>query len=119
MAKDDSGAPTPAAAVARHLEWLEYALDAAREEETRRSGRLERASDKNREKRTIRLAEVTAEIRELEALLAGLRDLEARANGSSAPRTELAPASPNGAGTLSVATSPDRGARPRKAARRT
>ena len=31
MAKDDPGAVTPAAAVARHLEWLEFALEAARD----------------------------------------------------------------------------------------
>ena len=42
MAKDDPAAMTPVAAVARHLEWLEFALAAARDEETRRRERLGR-----------------------------------------------------------------------------
>lgn len=96
MAKDDPGAVDPAAAVARHLEWLEYALEAAREEEIRRRGRLERATDKNREKRTVRLGEVTAEIRELEALVTGLRDLQARAGRAGASPLEPASTSANG-----------------------
>ena len=86
MAKDDPGAITPAAAVARHLEWLVFALEAARDEEQRRRGRLERATDKNRGKRTVRLGEVAAEIRELSALVDGLRDLQVRA-GSAAVAT--------------------------------
>lgn len=75
MAKDDPVTMTPEAAVARHLEWLEFALAAARDEETRRRERLGKAADKNREKRTVRLAEVTAEVRELAALVQGLKAL--------------------------------------------
>ena len=78
MATDDPAALTPAAAVTRHIEWLEFALAAARDEETRRRERLAKASAKNRDKRTIRLAEVTAEVRELEALVQGLKSLQAR-----------------------------------------
>ena len=70
---------TPAAALARHLEWLQHALVVAREEEARRRARLDRAKDKNREKRTARLAEVTDEVAELEALVAGIKELQARA----------------------------------------
>src|SRR5215210_1416203 len=100
MAKDDPGATTPAAAVARHLEWLEYALEAARDEERRRQGRLERATDKNREKRIVRLGEVTAEIRELDALVKGLRELRAKAGAASAPARSGSPrATTNGAGS--------------------
>ena len=80
---------TPAAALGRHLEWLEHALVVAREEETRRQGRLDRAKDKNRDKRTARLAEVTDEVAELEALVAGIKELQARAGaigGATAPR---------------------------------
>lgn len=78
MANAEPKPTAPAAAVARHLEWLEYALKAAREEETRRKGRLDRATDKNRDKRTVRLAEVRAEVRELDALVVGIRALSAR-----------------------------------------
>ena len=77
MAKDVPAAMTPVAAVARHVEWLEFALAAARDEETRRRERLGRATNKNREKRTVRLAEVTAEVRELAALVQGLKGLQA------------------------------------------
>jgi len=70
---------TPAAALARHIEWLEYALGAARSEETARAGRLDTATKKNREKRTARLGEVRDEVAELTALLQGIRDLQARA----------------------------------------
>jgi hypothetical protein len=87
---------SPASAVGRHLEWLEHALAVAREEETRRQGRLDRAKDKNRDKRTARLAEVADEVAELEALVAGIKDLQARAGaigGGDAlrPRTTPAP----------------------------
>ncbi len=37
----------------RHIEWLEFALAAARDEEARRRERLSHATDKNREKRTV------------------------------------------------------------------
>jgi hypothetical protein len=83
MAKAVQVAITPVAAVVRHIEWLEFALAAARDEETRRRGRLSHATDKNREKRTVRLAEVTAEVRELEALVGGLKDLQARPASAS------------------------------------
>jgi septum formation inhibitor MinC len=94
MAKDDPGAVTPAAAVARHLEWLEFALEAARDEEIRRRGRLDKASDKNRSKRKVRLGEVSAEIRELAALVAGLRDLQARAEAAAKPTVPAPSATP-------------------------
>jgi hypothetical protein len=89
---NETGAPMAnATAVARHIEWLEFALAAARDEETRRRGRLERSTDKNRQKRTDRLAEVTAEVRELDALVKGLKDLQARAVLSTAkPRATVA-----------------------------
>ena len=83
MANDDPVAMTPVAAVVRHVEWLEFALAAARDEEARRRERLGRATDKNREKRTVRLAEVTAEVRELGALVQGLKNLQARPAAAS------------------------------------
>jgi hypothetical protein len=76
MPTDNPTAMSPTGAVARHLEWLEYALAAARDEEVRRKGRLDKASDKNRERRTTRLAEVTAEVVELAALVKGIKDLQ-------------------------------------------
>ena len=86
MANPDTRPMTPAAALARHLEWLEYALTAAREEEDRRRGRLDRATSKNRDKRAVRLAEVRAEVDELSALVQGIKDLQAAA----APATKVA-----------------------------
>ncbi|HET9613624.1 MAG TPA: hypothetical protein VFP22_02330 [Candidatus Limnocylindrales bacterium] len=77
---------TPAAALARHIEWLEYALGAATAEETARAGRVETATRKNRAKRTARLAEVRDEVEELTALLAGIRDLQAKSEARRAPR---------------------------------
>ncbi|MDQ3128805.1 MAG: hypothetical protein M3Q66_10200, partial [Chloroflexota bacterium] len=77
-----AGAPlgmTPAAALARHVEWLDFALGAATAEERWRRERLTKATKGNRVKRTDRLAEVAAEIAELTALLTGIRDLERRA----------------------------------------
>src|SRR3954470_21817762 len=68
----------PAAALARHIEWLEYALNAAQAEETLRAVRLEKAKKKNREKRWPRLSEARDEIAELTALLEGIRELQAR-----------------------------------------
>src|SRR3954453_2482827 len=59
---------TPAAALARHIEWLQYALNAAEAEETRRALRLSKATKKNREKRSARLSEARDEIAELTAL---------------------------------------------------
>jgi hypothetical protein len=67
---------TPAVAVTRHLEWLDYALAAARAEESWRRGRLDKATKRNRLKRETRLAEVVAEIDELAALILGLRALQ-------------------------------------------
>ncbi|MBA2382715.1 MAG: hypothetical protein H0V73_11450, partial [Chloroflexi bacterium] len=72
-------AMTPAAALARHLEWLDFALGAATAEETWRRDRLAKATKRNKVKREERLAEVRAEIAELGALIAGLRDLQTRA----------------------------------------
>lgn len=83
MATPDAVPMTPAAALARHLEWLEYALVAARDEEGRRRGRLERATQKNRDKRTVRLAEVSAEVVELAALVEGIKSLQAAAARAS------------------------------------
>jgi hypothetical protein len=97
MANADPKPTAPAAAVARHLEWLEFALNAARDEETRRKGRLERATDKNRDKRSVRLAEVRAEVRELDALVKGIKELNARPAASTrkaAPRVAKAKTSP-------------------------
>ena len=76
---------TPAAALKRHVEWLEYALGAASAEESYRAGRLEKATKANRDKRAARLGEVREEVEELTALLQGIRDLQARSK-SSAPR---------------------------------
>jgi hypothetical protein len=84
MANNDQTAMTPVAAVVRHLEWLEFALAAARDEETRRRERLGRATDKNRDRRTVRLAEVSAEVRELGALVKGLKELQSRPGASRA-----------------------------------
>ena len=78
MATDSPKPMSPTAAVVRHLEWLEFALAAARDEEARRRGRLDKATDKNRDKRTVRLAEVSAEVLELAALVKGLKDLQAK-----------------------------------------
>jgi hypothetical protein len=77
MPTDSPKSMSPTAAVVRHLEWLEFALAAARDEEVRRQGRLDRATDKNRDKRSVRLAEVTAEVVELTALVRGIKDLRA------------------------------------------
>jgi len=64
-------AMTPAAALARHVEWLDFALGAATAEERWRRERLTKATKGNRAKRTDRLAEVVAEIEELTALVTG------------------------------------------------
>ena len=84
-------AMTPAGALARHVEWLEFALAAARSEETWRSGRLEKATKKSRDKRTVRLTEVRAEIVELSALVEAIRGLRTRqarvTRGAAKPRS--------------------------------
>jgi hypothetical protein len=96
MATDTPKPMSPTAAVARHLEWLEVALAAARDEEVRRQGRLDRATDKNRDKRSVRLAEVTAEVGELAALVKGLKDLQGKnpasaRKGRATTRTSAGP----------------------------
>ena len=75
---------TPEAALARHVEWLEFALAAARSEETWRAGRLEKATKRNRDRRATRLVEVRDEIEELSALLAAIRDLQRAARPAAA-----------------------------------
>ncbi len=94
-------AMTPAAALARHVEWLDFALGAATAEERWRRERLAKATKGNRPKRTDRLAEVVAEIEELTALLTGIRDLERRAAlaPTTTPRRRgRPPGSKNGTG---------------------
>jgi DNA-binding protein HU-beta len=127
---------TPAAALARHIEWLEFALAAARSEETWRAGRLEKATKKSRDKRGQRLAEVRDEIAELSALLGGIRGLQAgtasrpaatrrRAATKSAPRkpttrkattTKAATAKPTSAKAAAAAPATATTAAPAKAA---
>ena len=70
------GAITPALALARHVEWLDFALAAARSEETWRAARLKKATKKTLDKRTSRLAEVRDEIAELAALIQAIRRLK-------------------------------------------
>lgn len=98
-------AMTPAAALARHVEWLDFALGAATAEERWRRERLAKATKGNRSKRTDRLAEVVAEIEELTALLTGIRDLERRAGPAAATtprRRGRPPGSKNGTGKRSA-----------------
>jgi hypothetical protein len=96
---------TATIAVTRHLEWLDYALAAARAEESWRRDRLAKATKGNLAKRETRLAEVLAEIVELSALIIGLRDLQrgaaARTSTRSASRSRRTPA---GAATRSRRT---------------
>lgn len=103
---------TPTAALARHLEWLEFALAAARDEESRRQGRLGRATDKNRDKRAVKLAEVSAEVRELAALVQGIRELQARAadaGASSKAAARAASKAPASAKAPAAAKAPAKG----------
>lgn len=98
-------AMTPAAALARHLEWLDFALGAATAEERWRRERLAKATKGNRAKRTDRLAEVVAEIEELTALVTGIRALERRAGPATAAtprRRGRPPGSKNGTGKRSA-----------------
>jgi hypothetical protein len=83
-------AMTPAEAVVRHLEWLEFALAAAKAEESWRQGRLAKSTRKNHAKREDRLAEVVAEVIELTALLAGIRALNRRPGRKPATRSRRA-----------------------------
>jgi len=125
MATDSPKPMTPTAAVARHLEWLEYALAAARDEQVRRQGRLDKATPKNRDKRVIRLAEVSAEVVELAALVTGLKGLQPKSTAparkprakSAARRTSAAAKAP--AASTAAATAKPRtttAAKPRAAA---
>jgi len=129
MATDSPKPMSPTAAVARHLEWLEFALAAARDEEARRKGRLDKATSKNRDKRTVRLAEVSAEVVELSALVTGLKSLRGpgavarkaaakpRASAAAKPRAASA-AKPRAASAAkpraATATSKPRAASPTK-----
>ena len=89
----DAAAVSPADAVARHLEWLEFSLGAARAELSWREDRLAKATKRNRDKRTHRLGEIRAEVGELTALLAGLRELAARpAPKARTPKRATTPA---------------------------
>ena len=72
------GPITPAAALTRHVEWLEFALATARSEELWRTGRLDKAPKKSRQKRALRLTEVRDEIAELAALVDAIHQLQAR-----------------------------------------
>jgi hypothetical protein len=81
----------PSAALARHVEWLEFALGAAKSEETWRAARLEKATKRNRDKRSQRLDEVRDEIEELSALLTGIRALQARAPRRSGAGSRRSP----------------------------
>lgn len=100
-------AMTPAAALARHIEWLDFALGAATAEERWRRERLAKAGKGNRAKRTDRLADVIAEIDELTALLAGIRELQAKASAAApAPRRGRPPGSKNGTGRRSTTAAP-------------
>jgi hypothetical protein len=92
------GPMTPGVAVSRHLEWLDYALAAARAEESWRRGRLEKATKKNRAKREARLAEVVAEIDELAALVIGLRGLQKPAAARKPARRRSTAARTSGTG---------------------
>jgi hypothetical protein len=92
---------TPTIALARHLEWLEYALGAARAEEGWRRTRLGKASKGNLDKRETRLADVVAEIAELSALILGLRDLQRRAASKSTSGRPSAPRTRSSTGTAS------------------
>jgi hypothetical protein len=76
---------TPTIAVSRHLEWLDYALAAARAEESWRRDRLAKATKSNLAKRETRLADVLAEIVELSALITGLRALQRGGAASRKP----------------------------------
>ena len=103
------GAITPAAALARHVEWLDFALAAARSEETWRAARLKKATKKTLDKRTSRLAEVRDEIAELAALIQAIRSLKP----SAASRSTTGAAKPRAAGAAKPRAT---GARKRTAA---
>lgn len=98
---------TPAAALARHVEWLDFALGAATAEEAWRRDRLAKATKRNRAKREERLAEVVGEIEELTALIAGIRSLQQRAARSTRAKPGSTAKAPAADGT------PRRRGRPR------
>jgi hypothetical protein len=108
---------TPEAALARHIEWLDFALGAATAEERWRRERLAKADKGNRAKRTDRLGEVLAEIDELTALLAGIRALQTAATPGSgtapARRRGRPPGSKNGTGRRSATTATTRTTAPK------
>src|SRR4051794_7368314 len=83
---NSSGPITPATALQRHVEWLEFALAAARSEEAFRVGRLDKASKKNRQKRSSRLTDVRDEIEELSALVRAIHDLQVPTTSATTPR---------------------------------
>jgi hypothetical protein len=100
-----AGAMTATIAVTRHLEWLDYALAAARAEESWRRDRLAKATKGNLAKRETRLAEVLAEIVELSALIIGLRNLQRRAAARTSTRSaSTSRRTPAGAATRSRRT---------------
>jgi hypothetical protein len=114
-------AMTPEAALARHIEWLEFALAAASSEETWRASRLEKATKKNLGKRTARLTDVRDEIAELSALLEAIHGLRRRAASASssatAPRRRgRPPKSASAASPGSDLATPRRRGRPPKTA---
>lgn len=97
---------TPEAALRRHIDWLEYALSAARAEESWRLRRFEKASKANRGKRTDRLAEVREEIDELSALLTAIRDLQARGQPADAVAKRARGTSSSATSSASATTAP-------------
>jgi hypothetical protein len=123
MATDSPKPMSPTAAVARHLEWLEFALAAARDEEARRKGRLDKATSKNRDKRTVRLAEVSAEVVELSALVTGLKNLRGpgaapapKRRATTRPSTGSRRTAGRGRGTASSVAAASRAGAPSAAA---
>src|SRR4051812_8685666 len=98
----DIAAVDPAAALARHVEWLQFALAAARSEETWRAARLDKATRKSHAKRTTRLAEIRVEVAELAALLAAIQGLQTPAPGRARATTAKPRARRRAAGTTST-----------------
>lgn len=95
---------TPEAALARHVEWLEFALAAARSEESWRVARLEKATKKSRDKRHSRLAEVREEIGELTALVEAIHGLQARKVSRSTAAAKPRSANPRKRSTAAAKT---------------
>lgn len=101
---------SPSAALARHVEWLDFALAAARSEESWRVGRLEKATKRSRDKRTVRLGEIREEIAELSALIDAIRDLQARVPQRGRRRASAAPTRTGRTATRTRSTSGARSA---------